>query len=117
MRMSVRILPRPVAFVVLCIAHGSMVETVRAQTDAGRRTRGPLRVHPENRRYFTDGTNDAAGGLKAVYLTGSHTWDNLQDSRERDAPATIFDYTAYLKFMREHGHNFMRMWMWEGGVN
>ena len=34
---------------------------------------GPLRVHPTNPRYFTD------DGNKAIYLTGSHTWSNLQD--------------------------------------
>lgn len=37
---------------------------------------GPLRVHPTNPRYFTD------DGQRAVYLTGSHTWDNLQDMGE-----------------------------------
>jgi hypothetical protein len=35
--------------------------------------RGPLRAHPRNPRYFTDGSG------KPVYLTGSHHWDNLQD--------------------------------------
>ena len=40
---------------------------------------GPLRVHPQNPRYFTDGTTNADGSLKAVFLTGSHTWSNLQD--------------------------------------
>lgn len=34
---------------------------------------GPLRIHPTNPRYFTDGSG------KAVLLTGSHTWANLQD--------------------------------------
>ncbi|MGE3776134.1 MAG: hypothetical protein AB7F89_03030 [Pirellulaceae bacterium] len=34
---------------------------------------GPLRVHPDNPRYFTDGSG------KAVYLTGSHVWNTLQD--------------------------------------
>lgn len=29
---------------------------------------GPLRVHPTNPRYFTDGRG------KAIYLTGSHFW-------------------------------------------
>ena len=38
---------------------------------------GPLRVHPTNTRYFTDGTKYSDGSLKAVYLTGSHTWGNL----------------------------------------
>ena len=34
---------------------------------------GPLRVHPMNSRYFAD----ARG--RPVYLTGSHTWQSLQD--------------------------------------
>lgn len=29
---------------------------------------GPLRVHPTNPRYFTDGTQNAGGTLRAVYL-------------------------------------------------
>jgi hypothetical protein len=36
-------------------------------------TSGPLRVSTRNPRYF----EDRAG--KIVYLTGSHTWTNLQD--------------------------------------
>jgi len=42
---------------------------------------GPLRVHPTNPRYFTDGTNNPDGSVKAVYLTGSQTWGNLCDYR------------------------------------
>src|SRR5262245_14572392 len=34
---------------------------------------GPLRVSTVNPRYFTDGSG------KAIFLTGSHTWGNLQD--------------------------------------
>jgi hypothetical protein len=67
---------------------------------------GPLRVHPQNSRYFTDGSD------KAVYLTGSHTWNNLMDMGESDPPPK-FDYAAYLDFMERHNHNFMRMWTWE----
>ena len=73
--------------------------------DALFRFDGPLRVHPENPRYFTD------NGGKAIYLTGSHTWQNLMDFvAEGDQP---FDYTGYLDMMEENGHNFMRMWTWE----
>lgn len=36
--------------------------------------KGPLRVHPENPRYFMDGSG------KAICLAGSHTWRNVQDS-------------------------------------
>lgn len=66
----------------------------------------PLTVHPNNLRYFTDGSG------KAIYLTGSHTWANLQDIGMTD-PAPIFNWTAYLDFMRNYNHNFMRMWAWE----
>jgi hypothetical protein len=75
------------------------------------RAKGPLRIHPRNPRYFTDGSG------KAVYLTGSHTWDNLQDSGAIGKPVTRFDYNAYLDLLQSHQHNFMRMWAWEGGVN
>jgi len=67
---------------------------------------GPLRVHPQNPRYFTDNTG------KAVYLTGSHTWNNFKDMGPTDPPAT-FDFDAYLKFLEQHGHNFIRLWTWE----
>jgi len=72
---------------------------------------GPLRVHPANPRYFTDDSG------KAIYLTGSHTWYNLQDSATIGEPLTHFDYDAYLDLLQSSGHNFVRMWAWEGGVN
>ncbi|RPJ36327.1 MAG: hypothetical protein EHM35_08280, partial [Planctomycetaceae bacterium] len=50
---------------------------------------GPLRVLPANPRYFTDGSG------KAVYLTGSHTWLNLQDGVLTDPPPA-FDYDGWL---------------------
>ena len=72
----------------------------------GRRINGPLRVHPQNPRYFTD---DAG---RAVFLTGSHTWNSLQDMGETDPPAP-FDFGAYLEFLARHNHNFIRLWRWE----
>ena len=78
---------------------------------------GPLRVHPANPRYFTDDTKMPNGSVKAVYLTGSHTWYNLQDSGTIGEPLTHFDYNAYLDLLQSSDHNFMRMWAWEGGVN
>ena len=67
---------------------------------------GPLRPSVSNPRYFTDGSQ------KAIYLTGSHTWANLQDIGTVDPPAK-FDYTTFVNFMETHDHNFMRMWAWE----
>jgi len=79
---------------------------VSATCSAAAPMKGPLRVHPQNPRYFTDGSG------KAIYLTGSHTWSNLQDQGSKDRPPR-FDYGHYLDFLREHNHNFIRMWAWE----
>ncbi len=66
---------------------------------------GPLKVSVKNPRYFSDNNG------KAVYLTGSHTWANLQDNLMKgDKP---FDYPLYLDMMQKNGHNFMRLWMFE----
>jgi len=81
-----------------------------AEARRGRRRRapakGPLRAHPKNPRYFTDGTG------KAVYLTGSHTWSNLIDIGPGDPPPA-FDFAAYLDCLERLGHNFIRLWTWE----
>jgi hypothetical protein len=69
-------------------------------------TRGPLVVDNRNPRYFRD-----ADG-QAVLLAGSHTWATLQEAGIVDPPP-IFDWTGWLGFMQGHGHNFMRLWMWE----
>lgn len=65
-----------------------------------------LRVSTVNPRYFTDGTG------KAIYLTGSHTWNNLQDMGPTDPPPA-FDFKGYLDFLERHHHNFIRLWRWE----
>ncbi|MBM3335503.1 hypothetical protein FJY63_12655, partial [Candidatus Sumerlaeota bacterium] len=80
---------------------------------------GPLRVHPTNPRYFTDGTKSPDGSLKAVYLTGSHTWNNLQDIEgfkvggSPDALTGRFDFERYLDFLQSYHHNFFRLWFFE----
>ena len=67
---------------------------------------GPLKVCPDNPRYFADRSG------KAVYLTGSHTWNNLQDIGPADPPPA-FDWNAYLDFLQRLHHNFIRLWRWE----
>ncbi|MCL4177959.1 MAG: hypothetical protein KJ072_09470 [Verrucomicrobia bacterium] len=76
---------------------------------------GPLRIHPDNPRYFTDGTQLPDGALKAVYLTGAHTWNNLVDMGRGDPPEP-FDFNAYLDFLEKHHHNFIRLWAWDSTV-
>ena len=96
----------------------SSIETFRS-ADAGRCVRlvlalliavasqaavgSPLEVDPANPRYFR---NDAG---ETVFLTGSHTWNNLVDQSKKG----VFDYDGYLGFLQARGHNFMRMWTWE----
>jgi hypothetical protein len=60
----------------------------------------------QNRRYFENATG------QIVYLTGSHTWSNLQDNGTVDPPPA-FDYPAYLDFLTAHNHNFFRLYSWE----
>jgi hypothetical protein len=75
--------------------------------------RGPLVVSAANPRYFTVASDEQ----KAVYLTGSHIWNNLHDGmgpgKGCAEPPERFDYGAYLDFLVEHGHNFVRLWRWE----
>jgi hypothetical protein len=67
---------------------------------------GPLRLCPDNPRYFADDSG------RAVLLVGAHTWNNLQDMGETDPPPA-FDWDAYLGFLQRHHHNFVRLWRWE----
>ncbi|HSA99681.1 MAG TPA: hypothetical protein VLE49_03455, partial [Anaerolineales bacterium] len=76
----------------------------------------PLVVSAANPRYLSVASGDATGG-RAVYLTGSHIWNNFQDGMGPGADCAetpeLFDFHAYLAFLKEHGHNFIRLWRWE----
>lgn len=75
---------------------------------------GPLVASDTNPRYFTVASDK---DRKAVYLTGSHIWNNFHDGMgpgpECGEIAEEFDFDAYLKFLKEHNHNFIRLWRWE----
>lgn len=77
---------------------------------------GPLVVSAANPRYFAIGSGSAAD-RKAVYLTGSHIWNNFHDgmgpgSDCAETPEQL-DFRAYLTFLKDRGHNFIRLWRWE----
>lgn len=94
----------PAAVVVLCVLGALCGECW------SRPTHGPLRVHPRNPRYFTDGAG------KVVYLTGSHTWTNLQDSRGHAGHTDLSStggFRAHLRWLRSYNHNFIRLWIME----
>src|SRR5262245_667049 len=77
---------------------------------------GPLLVAAANPRYFTIRSGNGHEG-RAIYLTGSHIWNNFHDGMgpgaECAATPEPFDYNAYLTFLQERGHNFIRLWRWE----
>ncbi len=79
-----------------------LIAFLTAREVASAPARGPLQVHPTNPRYFTDGSG------KAVYLTGSHTWDTLRDLKPK-----VLDFTDYLDFLEQNNHNFIRLWTWD----
>ena len=66
----------------------------------------PLRTLASIPNYFTDDTG------KAVYLTGSHTWNNLQDWGNGGSIQPL-DFTAYVNMLVTHGHNFTLLWRTE----
>lgn len=84
--------------------------------NAKRPAAGPLVVSETNPRYFTI-RNSHTSDRRAVYLTGSHIWNNFHDGMGPgpDCAATPekLDYDAYLEFLKDHGHNFIRLWRWE----
>ena len=95
-------------FAVLVVVMAVCSQAVAGRgKSAGAKAMGPLRVHPENRRYFQ---NRATG--EVVYLTGSHTWANLVDIGPKDPPPK-FDFNGCLDWMGKLNHNFIRMWTWE----
>ena len=75
---------------------------------------GPLVVSEVNPRYFTPASDPER---KAIYLTGSHIWNNLQDGMGPGAECSDeseeFDFNGYLAFLKQHNHNFIRLWRWE----
>src|ERR671934_1828480 len=78
-------------------------------------TPGPLAVSKSNPRYFTVASGDEAG--RAVYLAGSHIWNNFHDGMGPGAECSNeserFDFDGYLDFLQERGHNLIRLWRWE----
>src|SRR5215470_4466825 len=66
----------------------------------------PLRAHKTNPNYFMDDEG------RPVYLTGSHTWNNLQDWGNGNSVRPL-DFTAYANMLVKHGHNFTLLWRTE----
>jgi dockerin type I repeat protein len=104
--------PHILRSLVFTISFGVLLLSLNA-TQAGQ-INGVLRQSITNPRYFTDDSG------KAIYLTGSHTWNNFLDGGSSTTHLAAvwhncgtFDYTAYLSWMQQHNHNFIRLWTME----
>lgn len=66
---------------------------------------GPLAQSSANTRYFVDPAGNA------VILTGSHTWDDFQDTDTNvgSTPAA-FDFNSYVSFLTAHKQNATILW-------
>jgi hypothetical protein len=78
------------------------------------RALGPVAVSRRNPRYFTIA---GAPDERATYLAGSHLWNNLHHGMGPGEPCSDeperMDFSQYLDFLEERGHNFIRLWRWE----
>jgi hypothetical protein len=64
---------------------------------------GPLKQSTVNSRYFVN----PAG--QPVYLTGSHTWDDFQDTSTATVPAS-FPFTQFVAMLKANGQNATILW-------
>ena len=66
----------------------------------------PLRASTINPNYFIDSNG------KAVVLTGSHTWNNVQDWGVNGSIQSL-DFNAYVNMLTTHNQNFTLLWRTE----
>jgi Malectin domain/Putative collagen-binding domain of a collagenase len=92
-------------FGLVSVASGSPPASLRARlaSTANTAITSPLRVSMANSHFLTDGSG------RAVYLSGSHTWDNMQDLGNGGSPAP-FDFNSYVNFLVAHGQNMTILW-------
>jgi hypothetical protein len=64
---------------------------------------GPLVQSTTNSHFFINPVG------QAVMLSGSHTWDDFQDTASTANPPA-FDFDAYVAFLKSHGHNATILW-------
>ena len=76
-----------------------------AQIASAAQIAGPL-VASANPNYF----KDANGSV--LILNGSQTWNTFQDWGSNGHLETL-DFNYFVKFLREHGHNFTLLWTTE----
>src|SRR5713226_6168223 len=64
---------------------------------------GPLKKSTMNTRYFVDPAGNA------VFLSGSHTWNDVQDTSQSSSPAA-FPFANYVSMLKADGQNATILW-------
>jgi hypothetical protein len=94
---------RLLLFCVACSLLAAANRTSAAETASS--INGPLR-QSNNPNYFQD-----ANGAPLI-LCGSHSWNTLQDWGT-DGVVRPVDFDAFVRFLKDHGHNFTLLWYTE----
>lgn len=98
------IIPATLPLILLAILSAKSAEN--ADVPASKPITAPLKALSTNPNYFTDGSG------KAIYLTGSHTWNTFQDWGTNDSIQPL-DFNAFVKMLAAHRHNFTLLWTTE----
>ncbi len=98
-----RFLPTLIVLALATISVGPQTLSAESSSEA---ISAPLQVLAENPHYF----GDASG--RAVYLTGSQTWNTFQDWGTNGAVQPI-DFSAFVSMLVAHKHNFTLLWATE----
>ena len=93
-------------FLTAILIFGSILVSAQNAVQLSPAINGPLKHLDTNPNYFTDNSG------KAIFLTGSHTWENFQDIYSEENMPKL-DWKEYLDMMESKHHNFMRFWVWE----
>jgi hypothetical protein len=111
--------PYSISFDTTTFPNGNHILTAVAQDPAGNQatsatvtitisnaagsTIGPLKQSSTNSRYFV------APAGNAVFLSGSHTWNDFQDTDPTSSPAAL-DFNSYVNFLKSNGQNVTILW-------
>ena len=90
-----------IAFLIACFISSS-----RSYAQSSAESNPPITgvlTRSRNHHYF----QDAKG--HAILLVGSQTWNSLQDWGADNSPQP-FDFARFVKFLKDHGHNFTLLW-------
>lgn len=108
--LSLSILMLLIAIIIFAMTQHGIIGTTRSiqpDRDSDRKStlhNGPLKIHPYNPRYFTDGSG------KVVFLSGFEFFDVLRFDGQESIKA--ISWNDFINVAQFHGTNFIRLWKW-----